>query len=507
MRTSRRVYASITPADLPSEIVALLYMLVDLPFALRATCKALRDAKPDGTIKGPMLSRLWDGYKTKTALVDVVKDVRLLAWACASGCLWLDRLAILAARAGREEAINYLCEFQGHEWDMEVVVEAALGGHLETLKWLHEKKWFGDEWDYEVCNAAASRGHIEVLRFAFENGCPFSNRGLNDAARGGHHECVEYMLAQNEKDPAHWRPYHCHAAEHAALGGHIRVLALLQKHRVPISFSATKAAAGAVGSGCFLFLVNGGCPWREWDCFEEAAGAGNLGALGWIIDKATAPVTFPCHLLVALAHKGRLEVLQLAHGMDPADFQFHNEYLCEGAASGGHLETLQWLHRVECPFGTTVLEQAADGGHVHVLEWLWGQEGIEHHHHSFNGAISNGHIPALEWAMENGVLGPWTEGSVSTLPERAAHLGNLDVVKWAVSLGHELSPYTVYRAAARNQVHVLRWLVEEAGVSYDSDRLGNLVCSKAAVGGTATYIRELERQRGESGESGERGED
>jgi hypothetical protein len=75
------------------------------------------------------------------------------------------------------------------------------------------------------------------------------------------------------------------------------------------------------------------------------------------------------------------------------------------------------------------------------------------------------------------------------------------VVKWAVSLGHELSSYTVYYAGAWNKVQVLRWLIEEAGVSYDWDRLWELVEVKEARGNTANYIKELERERREEGES------
>lgn len=491
MRPTRRVHASITPADLPTEIVALLYMLVDVPFTLRATCKALRDAQPDGTIEGPMLSPHLHGYKTKTALVDVVKDVRLLAWACESGCVWHDRLATFAARAGREEAINYLREFEGYEWDVEIPKEAASGGHLETLKWLHEKRRPGEVWGHVVCDAAAEQGHLEVMRFAFETCGSLSFHGFDMAASGGHYECVEYALAQT-KTALDWNPKRSRAAKRAASNGHIRILELLQKHHFPASFKATAAAAGAAGSDCFLFLVNeAGYPWEERDCLEAAARAGNMDVLRWIIDHTDAP-HFWDSLLVLVAYEGKAEVLQLAYDTEPLDF--NNAYLCEAAALGGHLELLRWLRSVECPFGSTMLEQAADGGHLHVLEWLWEQEVIEHHRHSFDGAINDGHIPALKWAMEKGLPGPWTEGATPTLPERASQLGNLDVIKWAVSLGHELTPQAVYDAATWNHVCVLKWLVEVANVPYDWDRLNQLYSGHKTRGSIYEFISMLQRR-------------
>jgi hypothetical protein len=46
---------------------------------------------------------------------------------------------------------------------------AALGGHLEVLKWAREN---GCPWDELTCAWAAKSGHIEVLKWARANGCP-----------------------------------------------------------------------------------------------------------------------------------------------------------------------------------------------------------------------------------------------------------------------------------------------------------------------------------------------
>ena len=48
---------------------------------------------------------------------------------------------------------------------------AAAGGHLEILKYLHEK---GFPWDCRTCRNAALGGHLEVLKYAHENGCPWN---------------------------------------------------------------------------------------------------------------------------------------------------------------------------------------------------------------------------------------------------------------------------------------------------------------------------------------------
>ena len=499
-RRPRRVYASFTPADFPPEIVGLLYTFVDLPFAFRATCRAIRDAQPAGTIEGPMLSKAWDGYKTKTAIADVVQDVRLLAWACESGCHWSDRVGLYAAKCGREEAIHYLCTFRGYLWDASVPEAAAANGQLETLTWLHDHRPRGETWNYDVCDAAAEKGHLACLQYVFDKGFPFSSQGLNAAALGGHYECVKFLLDQNAKAPVGWDPTRSHAADYAAKGGHIDILRLLQEHGVPWTDDTALNAAVGGDFDCFRWLVNKGCPYGREACFEAAAIEGHVPLVRWFIETlnhAQEEPYFDGGLLTELAYRGKTEVLKVAH--DVNEFREHvDDYFCENAASGGHLDTLKWLRHVGCPLGSTIVEQAAGGGHLHVLDWLWELDRGEvqwGYRYAFDGAIREGHIPAIEWAMKKGLPGSWREGETLTLPERACQLGNLDVVKWAVSLGHELSSYAVYYAAAWNKVRVLRWLIEESGVTYDWDRLWSLVRDKEARGQTARYIEELERER------------
>ena len=51
--------------------------------------------------------------------------------------------------------------------------EAAEGGHLECVKYMHE---IGCPWDEDTCYAAAKGGHLECLKYLHENGCPWDER-------------------------------------------------------------------------------------------------------------------------------------------------------------------------------------------------------------------------------------------------------------------------------------------------------------------------------------------
>jgi hypothetical protein len=44
----------------------------------------------------------------------------------------------------------------------------AKGGHLESLKYLHDKGCLWNEW---TCNSAAKAGHLEILKWAHDAGC------------------------------------------------------------------------------------------------------------------------------------------------------------------------------------------------------------------------------------------------------------------------------------------------------------------------------------------------
>ena len=275
-------------SDLPRELLEELYPYLDIPFFLRITCRALRDAFTEPLVKlfalrigGRRLGKRGaNPSKTKTAMVDVVKGVRLIAWACENGCHWSDRLALRAASEGSEEALNYLHMFRGFEWNAEVPAAAARNGRLATLAWLHANG-ASRVWDQWTCNMAAANGQLACLEFAFNRHCPFSNVGLNQAARNGHYVCVEFMLTQNVKD-VFWRRTESKACSHAAMGGHIRILQLLREYRLPWGRETTEASAQNGHLDCLCWLIEQGCPHEFEYCFYEAAINGHVNVLRWI---------------------------------------------------------------------------------------------------------------------------------------------------------------------------------------------------------------------------------
>jgi len=71
------------------------------------------------------------------------------------------------------------------------------------------------------------------------------------------------------------------------------------------------------------------------------------------------------------------------------------------AASGGHLEELQWARQHGCEWDTRTCCVAAEGGHLQVLQWAR-QNGCEWDAGTCSSAAEGGHLEVLKWARQNG---------------------------------------------------------------------------------------------------------
>jgi hypothetical protein len=79
---------------------------------------------------------------------------------------------------------------------------AAKNGHVECLKYLHEKEC---PWDEMTTAMAASGGHIECLQYARDEGCPWNEETCYFAVCDGKLNCLKY--ARKNKCP--WNKEEC----------------------------------------------------------------------------------------------------------------------------------------------------------------------------------------------------------------------------------------------------------------------------------------------------------
>ena len=67
---------------------------------------------------------------------------------------------------------QFIVPKQEPEYNEDTTIFAALNGHLEYLKYLHEN---GYPWNIEATRVAASNGHLDCMKYLYRNGCPCSS--------------------------------------------------------------------------------------------------------------------------------------------------------------------------------------------------------------------------------------------------------------------------------------------------------------------------------------------
>ena len=128
------------------------------------------------------------------------------------------------------------------------------------------------------------------------------------------------------------------------------------------------------------------------------------------------------------------------------------EYLCQAAARGGHLEELKVLRANGCPWNSLTFWHAAMGGHLEVIQWAC-TNGCPWDERTCHNAAMGGHLEVLQWARANGCK--WNEETCSGV----ALGGNLELLQWARANGCEwIWDRCEAEAKANQHENVLAWL-------------------------------------------------
>ncbi|KAG5190901.1 hypothetical protein JKP88DRAFT_297365 [Tribonema minus] len=152
--------------------------------------------------------------------------------------------------------------------------------------------------------------------------------------------------------------------------------------------------------------------------------------------------------------------------------------MCFKAAQGGHLATLQYLlhpKRGLALFGPLVYPDA-------VLVWLAGRP--------FDDEVANnfGDKDVLTYLV-NAMR--WQDREIaSTLLDKAAGSGNIEMLRWLLAEGHAFTPSTMAHAAFHGQLPMLKWLRQQ-GCPHDIHNLFEcaVIKSRAATVRLAQWVR------------------
>ena len=118
---------------------------------------------------------------------------------------------------------------------------------------------------------AARRGNLEMLKYCFSNGCPCDkNASCEQAALGGHLDCLRFLFDKVEPS----RDTEKVAAIEAACGGHMDILKYFVEERKisdAVKLDCVVAAASYGRLDCLKYLVEEAkVPLNRWDFIANA---------------------------------------------------------------------------------------------------------------------------------------------------------------------------------------------------------------------------------------------
>lgn len=71
-------------------------------------------------------------------------------------------------------------------------------------------------------------------------------------------------------------------------------------------------------------------------------------------------------------------------------------------------------------------------------------------------ALRNGHIAFVKYALEKGIISP-----NASICNGAAEMGDLDLLKWAISIGCQCTYIAACEAAKKNHRHIIEFVIEK----------------------------------------------
>ena len=165
-----------------------------------------------------------------------------------------------------------------------VCTDVAATNKLELLKWAREVKQC--EWNEWTINKAACKGNLEMLKYCFSNDCPCDvEESCIQAALGGHLDCLRFLF--DKLKPS--RKTGKEAAQQAACCGHMDMLKYFVEERKISDEVKSDCVGNATLYGqldCLKYLVEEAkVPLHDWEDIAYARYYEHAECANYLLEK------------------------------------------------------------------------------------------------------------------------------------------------------------------------------------------------------------------------------
>ncbi|PNH09463.1 hypothetical protein TSOC_003908 [Tetrabaena socialis] len=334
---------------------------------------------------------------------------------------------------------------------------AAAAGQLEVCRWLHLQ---GCPRGAGALLGAARGGHQAVCEWLLASGCALDRRAAGEAAGGGHVGLMQGLLRADPSPdvPALARgvaegcELHTLQRLHDTLLDSVGAELALEDRGLVVA--ATAASPTPDWRAKVEWLAARGYPRSDLACQAAARRPDGAARLGWLRQQGYGLTPAVAEEAAGAGNVGALE-LALAAGvvLDAAAAR----RAARRAAEGGHLAALRVLLRAGGPSALRcAAPAAAEQGHLGAVEWLLGALGATEVLTAgvFAAAARSGSVELLAWLRARGC--PWSARVFAA----AAEGGSEEQLEWLAEagcpMGADDEPYV--RALINRDLAMLRCL-------------------------------------------------
>ncbi|KAL2914111.1 hypothetical protein HK105_206369 [Polyrhizophydium stewartii] len=274
---------------------------------------------------------------------------------------WPTEVMDKAAGSGNLDCVKFLNANCTEGCTIQAMDYAAQNGHLDVVKWLHANRTEGCS--TEAMDDAARNGHLDVVKWLHANrteGC--TTIAMNYAARNGHLDVVKWLHANRTEGCS------TDAIKFAAENGHLAVVKWLLKNRTEASIARAADIAACYGQLAVIQLIHKLAPDAlTVDTINTAARLGHVSTLEWLVN--TTGVLPTADAITDAVNFQRFRMLPWFRKHIPDMFYSHPVSRIGDTSAD---DVIDWFSRPDLPTSSnsSMARLAIEERNIVVLEWM-----------------------------------------------------------------------------------------------------------------------------------------